>query len=235
MENYSELGLTNSEGKVYETLVEHGKLGAGEISGRSGVSYSKIYNVLDSLINKGLVRVIPEKSKRFVPGDPEALLKLIDEKEKRLIEAREKAMKMKEFYERKEKNPVTMLFGRKGFYKIVSELEECEKYEYSIKWTAEYKEDMVGKSLDKIKRGKDLKVLTRYDKETEQNVNKWLKVHKNFRKFSNEGVAMDIRDDKEVMIGLIKNNVTLLIKDRAFAKIMKQLFLESYNNGEKIK
>ena len=38
MEEYTELGLTKNEGKVYETLVESGKLSAGETSKHSGVS-----------------------------------------------------------------------------------------------------------------------------------------------------------------------------------------------------
>ena len=69
MEDYSELGLTNNEGKVYESLVKFGKLSAGEVTKHSGTSYSKIYNILDSLINKGLVTVIPEKTKKFFPSN----------------------------------------------------------------------------------------------------------------------------------------------------------------------
>jgi len=46
----------------------------------SGVSYSKIYNVLDALIGKNLVKVIPEKSKKFIPSSPEALIELIEKK-----------------------------------------------------------------------------------------------------------------------------------------------------------
>ena len=85
------------------------------------------------------------------------------------------------------------------------------------------------------KKGKDIKTLARFDEETEKNVKKWLKIHKNFRKFNNEGVAIQIQDDEGVLLGLIKSNVTLLIKDKAFCKIMKQMFLDSYKTAEKIK
>ena len=77
---YKELGLTENEGRVYETLVEFGKLGAGDVSSKSGVSYSKIYDILGSLVRKGLVELIPERTKRFAPGNPEALIKLIEKK-----------------------------------------------------------------------------------------------------------------------------------------------------------
>jgi len=122
MEEYEEFGLTKNESKVYEALVKFGKLGAGEISGKADVSYSKIYNVIGSLVNKGLVSVIPEKTKKFVPTDPEALVKLIEKKQEKLEKDRKKAKEMKQFYEVKEKNPVIMAFGRKGFYKIAREL-----------------------------------------------------------------------------------------------------------------
>ncbi len=234
-ESYEELGLTKSEGKVYETLVKFGKLAAGEISRESGVSYSKIYNVLDALISKGIVKVIPEKSKKFVPSSPEDLIKFIEEKQKRLEKAKEKANELKKFYEVKEKNPVVMEVGRKGFYKIVKELKDGTKYSHSVKYTCESRPEWMRNAVNNIKKGIDSKTLTRYDKETEKDVKKWLKVKKNMRKIDNEGVAMSIIDDEEVMIALIKSNVTLLIKDAPFTKIMKKMFEETYKNAEEIK
>ena len=234
-ENYEELGLTSSEAKVYETLVRLGKLGAGEISRESEVSYSKIYNVLDSLIGKGLVKVVPEKSKKFVPSSPEALIELINKKQQKLEKAKEKAKELKSFYEVKEKNPVTMQIGRKGFYKIVSELEETKKYDYSVKWTSEFRPGWARDAERYLKKGADLKTLTRYDKETEKDVKKQMEINKNYRKIENEGVAISIKDDGEVMVALIKSNVTLLIKESAFCKLMKKLFLETYKNAGEIK
>ena len=235
MEEYQELGLTNNEGKVYEILVEFGKLGAGEISSQSGVSYSKIYNVLSSLINKGLVEIVPEKTKKFVPSSPDSLIKLIEKKQEKLEKVKEEVKEMKKFYEVKEKNPVVMEIGRKGFYKIVNELKKTEKYDYSIKWTSEYRPDWARQTAQKIKRKCDIRNLVRYDKETEKNVGKWLRINKNIRKFENEGIAFSVIDDEEIMISLIKANVTLLIKNVPFAKIMKKLFLDSYEKAEKIK
>jgi|GEM_PF-932382 len=235
LEEYEELGLTNSEGKVYETLIKFGKLGAGEISRESGVSYSKIYNVLDSLISKGLVKVIPEKSKKFIPSGPEELIKLIEEKQKKLEKAKERAKELKKFYEIKEKNPVVMEIGRKGFYKIVKELKEGKEYTYSVKYASEYRPEFVRNALKCRREGIDNRSLVRYDKETEKDVKKWLKIKKDVRKIENEGVAMSVIDNEEVMIALIKSNVTLLIKDAPFAKLMKKMFEETYKNAGEIK
>ena len=234
MEIMDELGLSGNEAKVYESLIQFGKLSASEVSGKSGVSYSRIYDVLDSLTNKGLVEVVPEKTKKFVAGSPDAFLELVNRKERILEKAKEKVKEMKRFYDVKEKNPVIVNVGRSGFYKTVKELSEPKKYEYIIKWVSEYRPEWERKTRENMKKGVDLKVLARYDSETEKNVKRQMKVNKNYRKFDNEGVAFSVADDKEVMLSLIKSNVTLLIKDKAFAKIMKKMFLETYGAAEKI-
>ncbi len=232
---FVELGLTKNESRAYETLIKFGKLSAGEVSSHSGVSYSRIYDILNSLIRKGLVEVVPEKTKKFIPSSPQALLNLIENKEKILQKTREKVKEMKEFYKVKEKNPVIMGIGQQAFYRLVKNMKDAKKFEYAIKWSSEFRPEWVRNSKNKRKRGVDLKALARYDIETQENVKKWLKIEKNTKRFENEGVAVDIRDNNEVLISLIKSNVTIVIKDTAFGKIMKQLFLDSYKSAEPIK
>src|SRR3989338_11617018 len=104
---FSELGLTKNEGKVYEILIKFGKLSAAEVSKNSGVPYGRIYDVLGTLVHRGLVVVVPEKTKKFVPSDPANLLSFIEAKEKIISKAKERVKEMKKFYEIKTKNPVT--------------------------------------------------------------------------------------------------------------------------------
>lgn len=49
------IGLTESESKVYLALVQHGTKSGYEASKLSMVPRSKIYNILESLVNKGFV------------------------------------------------------------------------------------------------------------------------------------------------------------------------------------
>jgi len=235
MDEFEELGLTKNEGKVYSTLIKFGKLSAGETSARSEVPYSRIYDVLESLVHKGLIEIVPEKTKKFIPTSPDAFLKVIEQKEQMIAKAREKVKELKQFYSIKEKHPVVVGEGQKAFYKIIKEGKEPENYSYSIKWTSEYRDDWARDNRRRIKERKDIKVLTRYDKETEKDIKKWLKINKNIKKIGNEGVAIGITDDEEVVLGLIKSNVTLLIKDEPFAKVMKKLFLETYKSAEQVK
>lgn len=235
MEELKELGLSTNESKVYTTLLEAGKMGAGEVAKFSGVSYSRIYEVLDSLEQKGLVKIVPEKTKKFVPASPKELLDIVKKKEENLVKIKDKIKKMEKLYSSKEVSPVVLGYGKKAFYKIVKDSKECKKYSYGIKWTSEFRHDWAGETERKLKRGNDIKVLTRYNSETKKNINEWLKINKNIRKISNDGIAMSVVDDAEVIITLINANTTLLIKDKAFAKIIKKMFLETYKNAEKIK
>ena len=75
--NFEELGLTKNESKVYQTLVEFGKMSSTQVSSKSGAPYGRIYDVLGSLIKKGLVRVIPDKTKKFIASSPQELIKTI--------------------------------------------------------------------------------------------------------------------------------------------------------------
>ena len=233
---FKELGLNINEGKLYSELVKHGKLSAAEVSSKAGVPYGKVYVVLQSLIDKGFVRVIPEKTKKFSPVSPESLEKIIDEKRKLLEEAKEKVKELKQFYDDKEKDVLVVGEGDRGFWKIAEGMKEAEKYAYNIKWDSKIRPGAIEKVKKRIKSKKlEMKNLVRYDEETEKNVKRFSRAGLSQAEFPNEGVALAILDDEEVLIGLIKKNTTLLVRDVAFTKCMRRLFLAAYNDAEKIR
>lgn len=226
-----ELGLTKNESKVFRTLLRFGKSSSYVLSKESRVPYGKIYNVLASLEHKGLVKVLPEKGKKFIPGDPESLRNIIEKKRTSLDEIEKEIGKMKQAYELAEREPVEIARGKRNFYKIINELPRPKKILYNIKYNAEMRKDFISERGRKgIIAWKDL---VRVDSETEENVRSWLKVHKNIRAIPNEGVAVAIRDDA-VMIALIKSNTMLLIRDKPFVNLMRRLFENYYEHAEKI-
>jgi len=82
-----ESGLTEGEIKVFLALLELGSSTTGPIVEKSKIARSIIYQILDKLIEKGIVSYITkEKTKYFQASDPEKLLDYIDEKEKKLKE-----------------------------------------------------------------------------------------------------------------------------------------------------
>jgi sugar-specific transcriptional regulator TrmB len=64
------LGLTSYETKVYLCLLEIGSMRASDISKKSGVPYSKIYEVLNSLEDKGWLETDSSRPQKFFPKSP---------------------------------------------------------------------------------------------------------------------------------------------------------------------
>ena len=64
------LGLTGYEIKVYLCLLETGSMTASDISKKSGVPYSKIYEVLNSLEEKGWLESDSSRPQKFFPKSP---------------------------------------------------------------------------------------------------------------------------------------------------------------------
>jgi len=80
--------LTPGESKVYKALVELGESSVGNILKQSGVSHSKIYDILKRLGEKGLVSTINRRGRQyFSPSPPSALKKLITEEKSKLDQA----------------------------------------------------------------------------------------------------------------------------------------------------
>ncbi len=81
------IGLTKGEIKVYISLLELGSTTTGDIIKKSKVSGSKVYEVLERLMNKGLASaVIKNNVKYFEATKPERILDYLDERKKNIDE-----------------------------------------------------------------------------------------------------------------------------------------------------
>lgn len=65
LQNMRALGFTPYEARAYHTLVKYGEMTARELSGISGIPYSKTYEVLSRLQEKGFVEVQKSRPMRF--------------------------------------------------------------------------------------------------------------------------------------------------------------------------
>lgn len=235
--DFSELGLTRNESRVYLVLIEFGKLGASEVSSKSGVSYSRIYDILESLVVKGVVQIVPERTKKYIAGNPDDLLSMVSKKEESLKKIREGVKKLKKVYDNKEKNPVLVGFGKKAFYKIANETSRPKTWNYMVQYNSEYRPDWDREMRVKLRKKMDVKILSRVDSETKENIEKWNKVYKKgeMKKVVNRGIVLGMGDGgNDVLIGLLKSNSTVLIRDKAFSDLMKRFFLAYYEKAEKI-
>jgi sugar-specific transcriptional regulator TrmB len=231
--NLKLLGISSYEEKAYISLTELGPSTAGDISKHSGVPYGKIYPTLESLESKGLISVIPDKTKKFQAKDPKNLIDLINNKKKEMDSLEKELVNLKQIYENNPKEAVILAKGKKNFYKLEREIPQPKKFEYDIKYHSEVKGEWINEAKALSNKGVTLKILTRYDNETKSNVDHWLKYVKNMKSIPNKGVAMSIVDDA-VLLSMINNNTTLLIKDKATVELFKELFESYYNSKENL-
>ncbi|GAI93971.1 unnamed protein product, partial [marine sediment metagenome] len=83
IEKLEQLGLDIKEAKIYLALLELKESQVGELSKKAQINRTTTYDILDRLIEKGLVAyVISARKKVFKPTTPKRLLEQIKEKEK---------------------------------------------------------------------------------------------------------------------------------------------------------
>ncbi|MFA5992708.1 MAG: helix-turn-helix domain-containing protein [Candidatus Pacearchaeota archaeon] len=127
-------GLSPGESKVYLALVELGVGSVGPIAAKSRVSMSKVYEILNRLIKKGLVSsIFVERVKKFKAEDPRQLVEYIsrkrDELDKTKIDLEKNLVFLNEMIKSSEKSSTTRVYegfnGMRGvFEKSLDELKK---------------------------------------------------------------------------------------------------------------
>ena len=85
MKAFEELGLTKVESEVYFAILELGSCLAGQITTKTGIHRRTVYDVIERLIQKGLVNyIITNNRKYFEAVNPERLNEMIEEKKEAL-------------------------------------------------------------------------------------------------------------------------------------------------------
>ena len=124
MEN---LGLDRKEAKVYLALLQLGESSVLEVSRKAKLGRTHTYEILDSLIAKGLVSFVTEnKSKKFKAAEPAKILYQLKEKEASFMEILPSLNKMSQL--KKNKEPSVEIFrGTKGMKAMVNEIFELKR------------------------------------------------------------------------------------------------------------
>ncbi|NWF86951.1 TrmB family transcriptional regulator [Candidatus Bathyarchaeota archaeon] len=124
-----EIGLNTYEIDVYAALLEGGQMTAMEISKKANVPYSKIYDVLNSLKDKGWIKSVEIRPTEYYPTPPlEALaIAKIRLDDKYSIWEHTIAGELQPLYEKQElvEHPdILILHGQQG---VIAKLEETLK------------------------------------------------------------------------------------------------------------
>lgn len=113
IEKLKEIGLSDSEAKIYLALLKLGEATVSEISQSSGLHRTNIYDSLEKLKEKGLVSYLSRENRQFLRAtDPENLITYLKEREE---SAKEIIPELKEMQSRiSEKITVEILKGKEG-------------------------------------------------------------------------------------------------------------------------
>jgi sugar-specific transcriptional regulator TrmB len=119
-DSLQDLGLNNREIICYTSLLELGSSSVGNICKLTQIPSSKIYEILDKLIKKGLVTyVLIGKIKHYQASDPKVLLNLLDEKRKNIEQILPQLLLKQKF---SFKQNVEMFNGQKALFSLFTEL-----------------------------------------------------------------------------------------------------------------
>ena len=101
LEKLKELNLTRGGIKVYEAVLELGISNLNKIQERTGIERRNIYDILNKLIEKGLISYTIEKGKRtYQITSPTKLLEEINKKEQSLKELKKQIPDINEIFEK---------------------------------------------------------------------------------------------------------------------------------------
>lgn len=132
-----EIGLTDYETKVYLALLDLGKSTTNGILKKAKLNTGKIYDILDSLSNKGFVSIIIENGvKKFSPAEPQRIYQYI-EKKKEAVNNYEKSLNefipqiLEKINQKKEDIKIEIFTGNEG-YKTAT-LKEISRYRKGAK------------------------------------------------------------------------------------------------------
>ncbi len=76
------LGLTKYDSKALAYVIENPECTAKEVSENTGIPYTKVYSVLDSLENMNFLNSGLGRPRRYVASDPEYIINFLTRREK---------------------------------------------------------------------------------------------------------------------------------------------------------
>jgi sugar-specific transcriptional regulator TrmB len=119
MEILKELGLTDTEIKLYTSLLELGSSSAGNLLTKSKLPNSTLHRDINSLIEKGLINFVKEgKRNLYQATDPNNFIDFIDDKKRRFLEILPKLKEKQNTLRKKES--ATIYKGVKGIKEVYS-------------------------------------------------------------------------------------------------------------------
>lgn len=220
------IGLNLNEAKIYLALLELGQAQAGDISKKTQINRTTVYDSIERLIQNGLVTfVISANKKVFKPVAPKKLLEQVTEKESLIKEILPELEDL--FIQFKEKEETDIYKGRKGIKSILDDILKCKEY-IAFGSSGKFLEIMQHDFIIFQKRKKELKINSRIILSESSRKTETVKAaYAEFRFVPDEFSAPTttfIFNDKVAIIVWSETPVATLIKSKDVAKSYMNYF-----------
>lgn len=227
------LGLTEKEAKLYITALELGSFSVMGIAHKSGIKRPTCYLILDELVKKGLISIIPRAKKMLYMAEPPEVL--TKQAEEQFSLTKSLVPKLNSFYNTdKEKRVVKYYSGQKGIHNIYEDVLKTKPKEYYYIGSAKELEEITGKEfLDnwikkRIQFG--IKSISIRMRKTEIAVESYQDKGKSLReiRYAPKDIYMPdtiiIYGSKVATISTKKGNFGFVVEDKEFSESMMGLF-----------
>jgi HTH-type transcriptional regulator, sugar sensing transcriptional regulator len=152
------LGFSLYESRAYAALVLENPLTGYELSGKSGIPRSKVYECIERLKRKGLLVPVEENPVKYAPLPPEELVRRLSKEFRSSLEKLESLFK-----EEKNTDRVDYIFNVRGYDEIIAksiEMIEDAKSELALALWGEEIARLESEIKRAVKRGVAVRLLT---------------------------------------------------------------------------
>ena len=248
IESLSKVGLNAPESRVYLSLIEFKESKTGELSKRSNVATSKIYNILENLIEKGFVGYrLQNNQKVFFASSPHIIKDILEKKKKEREQEKNELISLIENLSKKESE--TSPYSNYKYYEgmsgiralwleLIEDLKNIPKGDEILVYTGtkESYELILGlyEEFHKARAKRGIKYRAIFSIEEKKLAEKRKKqlseIH--FMKLNNEAELVIIGN--KLIIQYITRKVPrgFLIEDKIFVQTFKQVFNQLWSSAK---
>lgn len=236
IQSLKKFGLSEKEGKVYLSCLELGETTATDISIKSNLPRTLVYDILERLISLGLVSYnIQANKKHFIAAEPKELLRILKEKEESIKEILPNLEELKKL--KSVKRPKVEIYeGKEGMKTAMNDILKSGVKEFLAYGSSRSSFEVIPIFMEhwhkeRIKRKVVMKILYNNTKSAREKVKKKLESLKyakyNFMPIELESpTATLIYDNKVVLQSWTKEPFAVIIENEEMANNQKRYFEE---------
>ena len=239
------IDLSEYEKRVYVALLRIGRSKSREISKEGGVSYGRIYEILDKLESKGLISIQPTSPKTFDAIEPRVAFNLFFERKRNELNDLERVSKKLVVPVKKkvscEKDVTLILHGKEKQLEMVRAMGDRAKNEI-LAIPGVYRPKVANKiaTQKSLKRGvKSKRILREISKYNQNVVKENIALGESVRMKELPGLRLKVVDGKEAIISIVdpktKERISIYTANKDFAKSMVIFFNSLWETSEKVK